>query len=172
MKKCVFFDRDGTINIDFGYVYQYEQFVFMPNVIEALDRLKKAGFLLIVITNQSGIARGKFSESDVDKLHNQINEELKEKKLKFDAFYYCPHYKDGIVKKYSIECNCRKPKPGLFLKAKEDFGIDMQHSYLIGNSQTDIMAAEAAGVGQSFLISECDISSAVDRIIKRDKGLF
>jgi D-glycero-D-manno-heptose 1,7-bisphosphate phosphatase len=167
MNRAVFLDRDGTINIDKGYVYRTEDFVFLDGFIEALKVFHELNYYVIVITNQSGVARGYYGEEDVIKLHQYMDEELKKSGTYIDAYYYCPHHKDGKVKKYAIDCNCRKPKSGLILKAKEDFNLNLKASILIGDKQTDIDAANNAKVGNTLLISNTALYYEIKSYIKK-----
>ena len=146
MNKVVFLDRDGTLNVDNGYTYKPEDFQLLPFVADSLSKLKAAGFLLIVITNQSGIGRGYYTMDDVDKFHGLMQEELQKDNVMIDYFYICPH---TIEEK----CNCRKPSPYLLFKAFDDFNIDPQASFLIGDKNSDIQAGQLAGV-KSFLITD------------------
>lgn len=147
-KPAVFLDRDGTMNIDKGYVYRIEDWEWIPGAINAIAALKKAGFLVIVVTNQAGIARGYYSEADMNNLHSTINLELQKQETSIDGFYYCPHHPEfGAVE----ECQCRKPMPGMIEQARQDFNIDLAHSWLIGDKVSDIQAGLAAGV-KSILV--------------------
>jgi len=139
--KCVFLDRDGVINKkapEGDYIKNWSEFKFLPNVKEDIKKLNKADFLVIIITNQRGIAKGLMTEEDLKDIHTKMIEELKKSEAKIDGIYYCPHdEKDN--------CNCRKPKIGMFLKAKEDFNIEMNKSWLVGDSKFDILAGQRAG---------------------------
>lgn len=168
MNKCVFFDRDGTINIDYGYVHQKENFVFKENVIEALRILKQKNFLIIVVTNQSGIARGYYTEEDVISLHDYINQILVSYNVCIDGFYYCPHYIDGIINRYSKKCICRKPDIGLFIKAQHDYDIDLSNSYMIGDKYSDIEAAKNAKLKKAFLVKNNNLMQIVSKILLID----
>jgi len=137
MNKAVFLDRDGTLNVEKHYLYKIEDFEFLPGVIEGLKLLQEAGYLLIVITNQSGIGRGYYSEEDFNILNNWMLETLKENGVTVNAVYYCPHLPNAQVEKYRKECKCRKPKLGMFLQAIEDFEIDLNKSYAIGDKIRD-----------------------------------
>jgi D-glycero-D-manno-heptose 1,7-bisphosphate phosphatase len=146
--SAVFLDRDGTLNIDKGYVHRIEDWQWIPGAIDSIAALKKAGFLVIVITNQAGIARGYYDESDMASLHAKINEELTAYNATIDGFYYCPHHSEfGSVR----QCQCRKPMPGLIYAAKHDFDIDLAQSWLVGDKASDIQAGLAAGV-KSILV--------------------
>lgn len=143
----MFFDRDGVLNEDLGYVYRKSAFKWLPGATEIIKFLKEDGYLLFVISNQSGIARGFYTEKDVDRLHHWMNEELfKMHGVEIDKFYYCPHHPAFGVPPYKMGCQCRKPKPGLIHQAISDFNIDVKASYFIGDRKTDMEAAEAAGV--------------------------
>ncbi len=144
--KAIFFDRDGTLNVDVNYLHRKEDFEWMPGAIEAIRYANETGFLVIVVTNQSGVARGFFPESDVTKLHDFMNDELKKHGAHIDAFYYCPHLPDGKIKKYAISCDCRKPRPGLIERAVKEHDIDRASSLLIGDGDRDIKSAESAHI--------------------------
>lgn len=161
LKKAVFFDRDGTINSDEGYYYIYkpEDFSFNPGVIAGMKRLQDAGYLLFVITNQGGIAKGIYTHEDVEKVHTRMCAELAKHKVKIEKIYYCPHHE-------SIKtCVCRKPSPYMVNLAVEEFHIDKNHSYFIGDSSKDIKCAEAAGVKPVKIHKNQDITSAIDLIL-------
>ncbi len=146
MTKAVFIDRDGVINSDEGhyYVYKVNDFVFNPHVAESLSLLKKNGFLLIMITNQGGVAKGEYTEHDIIQVHDYMQAQLSKHNAAFDAIYYCPHH--NAVS----ECDCRKPKPGMILNAVKDYNIDLNCSFLIGDSERDIEAGNAAGIKNLF----------------------
>lgn len=144
--KAIFFDRDGTLNIDTGYLADPKDFRWTPGAKEAVRYANEKGYLAIVITNQSGVARGYFKEEAVTALHNYMNEELQKQGAHLDALYYCPHLKGAKIKKYDKDCNCRKPKPGLIQKALAAHHIDPAISYMVGDSPRDITCATAAGV--------------------------
>lgn len=135
--KAVFLDRDGTIIKDKHYAFLPESIEFLPGVIDGLKRLHDAGFLLIIITNQSGVARGYFTEADLKVFNETLINRLADRGVFIDAVYYCPHYINGTIKKYAVDCNCRKPKTGLFFTASCDFNIDLSLSYAIGDSIRD-----------------------------------
>ena len=139
--KAVFLDRDGTLNVDKGYVYRIEDWEWIPGAVDAIVALRKAGFLVIVVTNQAGIARGYYNEVDVNRLHAWINEELKKQGAAVDGFYYCPHHPA-----YSGECACRKPMPGMLHEAIRDFDVDINGSWLVGDKAADIHAGLAVGI--------------------------
>lgn len=167
-RKGVFLDRDGVLNIDKGYIYRKEDFIWVDGAREAIKLLNDRGYMVFVVTNQSGIARGFCSEKDVSILHKWINEELQKINAKIDAFYYCPHHPEAKVEKYRVTCNCRKPAPGLILQAISDWYIDKSRSFLIGDSQRDIEAAEAAGI-EGFLFDQTNLQNFVKNILIEQK---
>ena len=138
MEKAIFLDRDGTINKDFGYVHSNDQFELLPGVITGLKKLQKAGFLLIIITNQSGIARGLFSEQQFLQFDTWVREYLKKYQINIEKTYYCPHHPDARIPQYKTKCDCRKPGTLLFRKAIDEYDIDISKSYVIGDKERDI----------------------------------
>lgn len=144
-KRAVFLDRDGTINEEVGYLSRLEDLKIYANAAEAIRLMKEKDFLAIVITNQSGVARGFFSEEFILTVHNKINEYLKTHGTSLDALYYCPHHPRYGNEQYRKECSCRKPQPGLLLQAAEDFNIDMKSSYVIGDMPRDMDIARTVG---------------------------
>jgi len=149
---AIFLDRDGTINVDHGYVYETDDFQFIDGVIEAMQELKKMGFALVVVTNQSGIARGKFTEDQFMRLTEWMDWSLADREVELDGIYFCPHHPDAGEGEYRQDCDCRKPKPGMLLDAQKFLNIDMAASYMVGDSAKDILAGQAAGVGKTVLV--------------------
>lgn len=145
MTKAIFLDRDGTINEEVDYLFKVDDFTFLPRVPEAIKTFRNAGYLVIVITNQSGVARGYYREEDVLALHRHIDAELSASGAAVDAWYYCPHHPEKGVDSYRIDCACRKPLPGMIHAAAERFRIDLPMSYVIGDKKCDVDAAIAAG---------------------------
>ena len=145
-RKAIFFDRDGTLNVDKNYLYKIGDFEWLGDAPKAIRWANEHDYLVVVVTNQSGIARGYFTEADVRSLHAWMNEDLARFGAHIDAFYYCPHFPGGSVVAYAKECDCRKPKPGLIERACADFHIDRKASLLIGDTPRDVACAEAAGV--------------------------
>jgi len=141
MKKALFLDRDGTINVDIGHLHRIEDFKFVEGVPELIKKYNDKNYKVIVITNQAGIAKKYYTEGDMHRLHVYINEELKKIGAHIDAFYFCPHHPD-----FTGECDCRKPKPKMILQAAKDFNIDLKKSILIGDKDSDIKAGATAGV--------------------------
>ena len=145
-KKLCLLDRDGVLNVDKGYLHKAEDVEWIPGSLEAITWLKQQGIQVIVVTNQSGVARGYFTEDTVKKLHAWMETEVKRSGGEIAAFYYCPHLPGADVKQYDVACECRKPKPGMILQALKDFNVLPGNAFLIGDSPRDIKAAEAAGV--------------------------
>lgn len=146
MNKAAFFDRDGTINVEKNYLYKIEDFEFIDGIPELIKKYNDDGFIVIVITNQAGIARGYYTKEDMNNLHEYINNELSKIGAHIDAFYFCPHHPD-----FTGECNCRKPKTGMIEKAIKDWNIDVKQSILYGDKPWDIEAGEKCGI-RSILI--------------------
>lgn len=145
-RKAIFFDRDGTLNVDKNYLYRIEDFEWLDGAPEAIRWANEHDYLVIVVTNQSGVARGYFTEADVRFLHAWMNEDLARFGAHIDAFYYCPHLPDGNVAAYAKKCDCRKPKPGLIERACVDYDIDKGASLLVGDKPRDVDCASTAGV--------------------------
>jgi len=146
MEKVVFLDRDGTINIEKEYLYKKEDFQFIDGTIEAITLLNQYGYKVVVVSNQAGIGRGLYKESDVDKLQTYINEKLEEHNAHIDHFYYCPHHPSAGIGKYKSDCNCRKPQIGMFLEAEKNIEVDKSCSWMIGDKSLDIIAGKSYGV--------------------------
>ncbi|MBU5612449.1 D-glycero-beta-D-manno-heptose 1,7-bisphosphate 7-phosphatase [Geomonas azotofigens] len=144
-RRAVFLDRDGTINEEVQYLCRVEEFRLIPGVPYALQRLKDAGFLLVVVTNQSGIGRGLYDEAALQAIHDRMHEELGDFGITIDACYFCPHHPEHGVGDYRVECTCRKPQPGMLEQAAEDLDIDLSRSYMIGDKLGDIEAGINAG---------------------------
>ena len=153
MTSAVFLDRDGVINVDHGYVSTWEQFEFLPGVPEALRELQDAGYLLVVVSNQSGIGRGYYSEADVESLNQAIAQHLdRTVGVTISGFYHCPHHPTEAEGEFRRQCDCRKPAPGMIRQAVLDHGIDVQASLLVGDKDSDIEAGRAAGVARLFKV--------------------
>lgn len=149
-QKAVFIDRDGVINNDEGhyYIYKAKDFKLNKGIIEGLKLLQSAGYKLFVITNQGGVAKGKYTEDDVENVHGHFLQLMFDNDIRITDIYYCPHH-DSIA-----PCDCRKPKPGMILQAIDEHQIDPSKSFLIGDSDRDIEAGEAAGLRQCFKIEK------------------
>jgi D-glycero-D-manno-heptose 1,7-bisphosphate phosphatase len=158
--KAAFFDRDGTINVDTVHTYKTEELRFIAGVPELIRRYNDEGFLVIVITNQSGIARGLFTETDMRRFHEYMNRRLNDEYgAHIDAFYFCPHHPD-----FTGDCECRKPKPGLIRQAIRDFNICAEQSVMFGDSDSDVKAATAAGV-RAVLLDSSHVGGADEKTL-------
>jgi D-glycero-D-manno-heptose 1,7-bisphosphate phosphatase len=160
LSKAAFIDRDGVLNVDHGYVYRREDFAWLPGAIDALAALQNAGFALVVVTNQSGVARGLYTLGQMQCLHAQITRELLAQGIALAGIYACPHLPDAVVPAYRLDCDCRKPKPGLILQAAQAHGLDMAASCLFGDKPSDIAAGRCAGVAHCCLIGDAAAATA------------
>lgn len=151
MNKAIFLDRDGTLNVDHGYVHQIDDFQFIEGSIEALQELKKMGYLLVLVTNQSGIARGYFSEDQFLSLTEWMDWSLADRGVDLDGIYYCPHHPEGKGE-FKQDCDCRKPKRGMLLQAIKELHIDPARSFMVGDKVEDLQAAVAAKVRSKILV--------------------
>ena len=138
MNRAVFLDRDGTINKEVEYLSRVEDFEFLPNTLKALEKLSRTNYKIIVVTNQSGIARGLFTEKKIDEIHKHMLRQLGRKGIRIDKIYVCPHHPDD-------NCTCRKPRIGLLKKAAEEFNINLRESYLVGDTTQDVQTGLNAG---------------------------
>jgi len=138
-KKAIFLDRDGVINKEVSYLSNPNDFEFIEGSIEALKILKQKGFLIIIITNQAGIARGFFTEETLEAIHSKMIRILKQNNIELDDIYYCPHHPD-----FTGLCDCRKPNTGMLLKAQLEYNIDLTNSYIVGDTLNDIQTGKAA----------------------------
>lgn len=159
-QKAIFLDRDGTINKYVGFLRKEEEFELINGVAEAVKKINKSGYLAIVVTNQPVIARGEVTFEELEIIHNKMETLLGTEGAYLDGIYFCPHHPhsgyEGEVKELKIDCDCRKPKPGMLLKAAEDLNIDLSQSYMVGDSESDIKAGKAAGCKTVLLNTECD----------------
>jgi D-glycero-D-manno-heptose 1,7-bisphosphate phosphatase len=144
-RPCVFFDRDGTLNEDVGYLDRLERLVLFPDCIDSVRLLKRAGFLVAVVTNQAGIAQGLYGEDTVREIHRHMAERFEAGRAKIDGFYYCPHMVDAPVAAYRRACDCRKPLPGLVRQAERELDIDVARSFVVGDRWRDIEMGIAVG---------------------------
>lgn len=146
VKKAAFLDRDGTIIYDVGYLSDLADCRFLPGIIQLLKKLQAAEYVLIVVTNQSGIARGFFDEQFVARTHEYLAAQLAREGVNITAFYYCPHHPEkSVSSKFLVDCDCRKPRPGMLIRAAKDHDIDLKNSLMIGDTARDIEAGTAAG---------------------------
>lgn len=163
VRKAVFFDRDGVLNVDKAYLYKIEELEWVDGAVEAVAYLTRLGYLVFVVTNQSGIARGYYTVAEMEMLHRYMAAEIAAGGGKIEKFYYCPHLPTGTVTEYAVDCDCRKPKPGLILQALQEYAVDMEKSFLIGDKKRDVEAAEAAGI-KGYLFKQGDLLDFVKRI--------
>lgn len=142
-RPAAFLDRDGVLNVDHGFTHQPEQLEWIDGAPEAVRQLNEAGYFVFVVTNQSGIARGYYDEDAVKTFHVHMQQSLAAHGAHVDAFYYCPHHPDGTIKSLAVRCRCRKPGPGMLEKAADEWPIDLSTSFLIGDKDEDMAAANA-----------------------------
>lgn len=166
MRPAIFLDRDGTINSDEGhyYIFRPEDFRFNPGAIEAIRRFNEAGYLVIVITNQGGVARGLYTEKDVEAVHRYMQQELQARGARVDAVYYCPHHPDVAP------CECRKPAPGMLLRATREWDVDPASSVMIGDGERDMEAARAAGIAGIRVPKNGDLGAVAERVLAHPFG--
>lgn len=148
VNKALFLDRDGVINVEKDYLYQIEEFEFIDGIFELCHHYQENGYLIVIVTNQSGIARGYYDEDDFSRLSEWMVDAFKEQGIDIAGIYYCPHHPD-----ISGACSCRKPEPGMLLDAAEMLDIDLKGSVLVGDKERDIEAAVNAGVSTAYLFS-------------------
>jgi len=162
MQKAIFLDRDGVINSDIGhyYIYRVEDFIINKGIVNSLKRFQEAGYLLFIVSNQGGVAKGIYSCEDVNKVHTYLEGVLNENSISIQEIFYCPHHESVAT------CECRKPSPYMINQAVSKYQIDTHTSYLIGDSKRDIEAAEAAGVKGIKIEANEDISTYCDKILK------
>jgi D-glycero-D-manno-heptose 1,7-bisphosphate phosphatase len=154
MNRAAFIDRDGNLIHEVGYINSLERIKFYRRSIKAVKLLKENGYKIIVVTNQSGVARGYIPESFVKNAHKKISAMLAEYCLKIDAFYYCPHHpKKAVIKKYLVDCSCRKPKTGMIEAAVKKFNIDLKQSFTIGDKLTDVHLGKNAGTKTALVLT-------------------
>ena len=163
MNKAIFLDRDGTLNVDRHYLCRKEDFEFLPGVIDGLRRLQEAGFLLIIITNQSGIARGYYSIKDFRRLNTWMLRELKKNGVIITDTYFCPHLPEATISRYRKDCNCRKPKTGLFEQAILDHQIDVGISYAVGDKLRDCAICQSTAC-KGFLLGNNEDADTISQV--------
>jgi D-glycero-D-manno-heptose 1,7-bisphosphate phosphatase len=146
VRPAAFLDRDGVINVDRGFTYLREDLVFTPTAVEAIKAFNDAGHRVFVVTNQSGVARGYYTIADVERFHECTEEQLRASGAHVDCFYYCPFHPEGSVAEYAIDHDDRKPRPGMLLRAIREWPTDVAASVMIGDKESDIQVATAAGL--------------------------
>lgn len=168
VRPAAFLDRDGVLNVDHGYTFRPEDLTLMPGAAEAVRLLNEAGHYVIVVTNQAGVARGLYEEADVARFHAALSDALAEAGAHIDAFYYCPYHEEGAVARYRVANHPdRKPNPGMILRAFADWPIDRARSFLIGDKESDMAAARAAGVA-GRLYTGGDVAAAARAALRGD----
>ncbi len=143
--EAVFLDRDGTLIEEVNYLSRVEQVRLLPGAAEAVRRVNEAGVRVVVVTNQAGVARGYFPEDRVAEVHAHLSAVLGERGARIDTYYYCPHHAESGVGAYKVDCDCRKPKPGMLRTAARELGLDLSRSWMIGDKVCDLKAGAAAG---------------------------
>ena len=168
-QKAIFLDRDGTINKYVGFLREIEQFELLPNTSEAIKKINDSGYLAIVVTNQPVIARGEVTFEQLDQIHNKMETLLGKDGAYLDGIYFCPHHPhkgfEGEIPELKVECECRKPKPGMLLQAAKDFNIDLSKSWMIGDSDNDILAGENAGCSTAKVTEKDSLYDVIERIL-------
>lgn len=180
-QKAIFLDRDGTINTYVGFLDNIEKFELLPGVVDAIKEINKSGYLAIVVTNQPVIARGELTFDELKEIHNKMETLLGNSGAYLDAIYFCPHHTDrgfeGEIAELKFDCECRKPKSGMFFKAMNDFNIDLEQSYMVGDSQNDIIAGKNAGcktvlIGEKYYGQDLTVKSLEEFsvLLNKEKG--
>jgi D-glycero-D-manno-heptose 1,7-bisphosphate phosphatase len=164
LRPAVFFDRDGVLNHDVGFAHRPDQITWIDGAVAAVTKLNQLNFLVFVVTNQSGIARGLYTEANVTALHTWMTADMADQGARIDAFQYCPHFPEGSVATYSQICTCRKPAPGMILSLMSMWPVDRGKSFLIGDRDTDIAAATAAGI-RGLLFPGGNLLRFVDQVL-------
>ncbi|MDA9508815.1 D,D-heptose 1,7-bisphosphate phosphatase [Bradyrhizobium sp. CCBAU 11386] len=165
-RPAVFFDRDGVLNEDIGYLYERTKFRWTPGAREAVKAVNDVGYLAFVVTNQSGVARGLYKEADVRDLHAWMAEELAKIGAHIDAFEYCPHHPEATIEPYRRSCTCRKPGPGMITNLMKRFQVDPVRSFLIGDKLSDVEAAAGAGI-RGYLFEGSDLQQFIKNRLSR-----
>lgn len=156
MTKAAFLDRDGVVNIDRGYVYKTTDFEFTNGIFDLCRLLLDRQYKLIIISNQSGIARGYYTTNQLEELTGWMRDRFEDQGILVSKFYFCPHHPTKGIGRYKRECDCRKPKPGMILNARKELRLNLAESLLVGNQLSDIEAGTKAGVGSNYLIGSRD----------------
>jgi D-glycero-D-manno-heptose 1,7-bisphosphate phosphatase len=190
-RKAILLDRDGTLCEEVGYVNHVARVRIPERSIEAVRRANEAGLQTVVVTNQAGVARGYFTEALVGDVHDHVREALRERGARLDGIYYCPHHPEIGSGSYRRECDCRKPRPGMLLRARDEMGIDLASSYMVGDSHKDVEAGRSVGATTVLVLTgygrgelehqspawkvrpdhvAADLLEAVEWILERERG--
>ncbi len=174
MNRAVFLDRDGTVTVLGDYVYKISDFAFIDGSEQAVKLAKEAGFLVVIVTNQAGVGRGLYTEKDVKKFHDHLQNELEKTGTSVDAFYYSPYHPTHGIGDYLKDTECRKPKPGMMLQAAKDFDIDLKKSYMIGDNIGDVQAGLNAGCRPILVRTGygIDHESRLDELTEPPAGVY
>lgn len=167
MPKALFLDRDGVVNVEKDYLYKIDDFELIDGILDVCRFYENQGYIIIIVTNQSGISRGYYTENDFKHLSEWMIDYFKSLGVTITHIYHCPHHEniDGV-------CECRKPEPGMFLEAQKDFDIDMKNSVMIGDNERDIEAAVRAGITTNILLSHEETESNANKIVRSLKELL
>ncbi|MCF8065841.1 MAG: HAD-IIIA family hydrolase [Desulfarculaceae bacterium] len=161
MRRVVFLDRDGTINVEVGYISDPAQVRLLPGAAQAIADLREAGLAVVAVSNQSGIARGRFSLDQMMAVQAEVDRQLLEEAgASLDAFYYCPHHPDGVVEPYATVCDCRKPGTGMLERAASDLGLALQGSFMVGDKRIDVACGNGAGLISLLVTSGMPLEDA------------
>jgi len=169
IRPAAFLDRDGVINVDHGYVHTIDRVTWVEGAIAAIKLLNDLGYLVFVVTNQSGIARGRYNEAAVEALHRWMAGQMAVAGARVDTFYFCPHHPEAVREDLRLVCDCRKPAPGMLLRAIAEWPVDRSESFLIGDRDTDVEAAQAAGIA-GHLFDGGNLLEKVRDVISRSAG--
>lgn len=167
-RPAAFIDRDGVINAELGYVHRIEDFYLLPGAVAGLRQLAALGYSLVVVTNQAGIAKGRYGEEDYVRLTTHMRQLLSRQGVEIAGVYHCPHHPHGSVTRYAVACSCRKPAPGMLKQAETELGLDLGSSVLVGDKISDAQAGRAAGVRWTVLV-ECGHALPTDALSHADK---
>lgn len=171
LRPAVFMDRDGTVNVEVHYLSEPDQVQLLPTVAETILQLNSSNTPVVVVTNQAGIARGFFPESQLELVHNRLHELLIEHRAKVDGVYYCPHHPSEGIGEYRIECECRKPKPGMLKQAAADLWIDLTRSLMIGDRESDLAAGANAGCVTALVKTGYGLETSTSIDLKQVNGI-
>lgn len=171
LRPAVFLDRDGTINVEVHYLSHPDQLELLPTVAETIGMLNGRGIAVVVITNQAGIARGYFPEHQLNEIHQRLFELLGDHNATLDGVYFCPHHPTEGLGDYRIDCECRKPLPGMLMRASADLGIDLERSLMIGDRESDLQAGASAGCKTALVLTGYGLETKALIDLEKVRGL-